>query len=155
MKIYRIAQINDIYDAYEAVNQQYSNILNEFHSIKRRKNMSLPNMSWEVIPFARLKKIWKDYAKTGIVRDTAGMEYIKSKMMEILARLQAANDIAGHSAGVTNEDIEEATGFKMPDGRDFDFYFNFIQTKYGTPVSDFGLDKLWAIAKVLMNESSP
>ena len=43
---------------------------------------------------------------------------------------------------------------KKPKGDNSDFYFNFLETDYGSPVSDYGLDKLWAIAELLMRESS-
>jgi len=141
--------------AYESVIAEYSNILSEYYRVKGKRGKSTPHMSWSVIPFARLNKIWQDYAKTGIVRDTSGMESIKHKMLEILARLHASNDLAGHGSGVSDEDISEYTGMKMPKGDNTDFYFNFLETDYGSPISDYGLDKLWAIAQLLMRESSP
>jgi len=152
MKIYKIAQIHDIDSAISSVNEQYYAILSEYHKVKGKRGKNSPHMSWSVISFSRLKKIWEDYARTGVVRDINGMEKIKQEMLGILARLQAANDISGHG-GMSNEDIEDITGLKMPNGKNVDFYFNFLETDYGTPVSDYGLDKLWALAKVLMNTS--
>lgn len=152
MKIYKIAQIHDMDSAVSSVNEQYYTIMSEYHKVKGKRGKSSPHMSWSVISFSRLKKIWEDYARTGVVRDVNGMEKIKQEILGILARLQAANDISGHG-GMSNEDIEDITGLKMPDGKNTDFYFNFLETDYGTPVSDYGLDKLWALAKVLMNTS--
>ena len=86
MKIYRIAQITSAESAYESIISEYSNILSEYYRVKGKRGKRTPHMSWSVIPFARLKKIWQDYAQKGIVRDTSGMEGIKQQMIEILAR---------------------------------------------------------------------
>jgi hypothetical protein len=154
VKIFKIAQIYDMDSAYESLNEQYYSILSEYHKVKDKKKKNTPHMSWKVIPFARLKKIWEDYAKTGVVRDVNGMEEIKQNMLSILTRLQAATDLSGHGT-LSAEDIEDSTGLKMPNGKDTDFYFNFLETDYGTPISDYGLDKLWALAKILLNSTSP
>ena len=156
LKIYRIAQIVDLDSALDSVHDAYCSILKEYWDLRKgkRKNASSRHMSWSVIPIARVKKIWQDYAKNGVVRDTGGMQQIKDKMLEILARLQASNDLSGHGINITDEYISDICGLKIPEGDNIDFYFNFLETDYGTPVSDYGLDKLWAIAKVLMKEGS-
>ena len=109
MKIYRIAQINSFDDAASAISDEYSNILSEYYRVKGKRGKPSPHMSWKVIPFSRLKKIWVDYAKTGVVRDISGMDGIKSQLLGILAKLQAANDLSWHGS-TSDEEIFESTG---------------------------------------------
>ena len=134
-----------------SLDEEYCNILEEYYRVKGRRKKS-PHMSWSIIPFARLKKIWQDYALNGIVRDESGIAEIKSEMLRILVRLTAANDLAGHGRYIDQEDLN--CNYKIPKGDNSDFYFNFLETDYGEPVSDYGLPKLWAIAQVLMRENN-
>jgi len=127
-------------DVYDDVFSEHSNIMEEYYDKKRKKGTK---MNWVVIPFARLKKIWEDFSRYGIVRDTRGLDEIVNQIMKNLARLQAATDLSGHGGGF---DIED-TGYEDPGGQNIDFYFDFLSTKYGEPVSDYGLPKLWKIAE--------
>jgi len=133
-------------DFVNSVQDQHIAILREYYDKKREVGS---RMSWTVIPFARLKKIWTDYATMGFVRDERGMQSIVDKMIEILARLNASNDLAGHGQ-TSDEEIKESTGYDMPDWKNDDFYFGFIDTEYGVPVSDYGLPKLNDLAAKLM-----
>jgi hypothetical protein len=133
-------------DFVNSVHEQYVDILGNYYDEKRQVGSK---MSWTVIPFARLKKIWTDYATMGFVRDERGMQSIVDKMIEILARLNASNDLAGHGR-MSDEDIMDLTGYEIPDGNNYDFYFDFINTDYGVPVSDYGLPKLNDLAAKLM-----
>lgn len=145
----KTAQLECFEDVIYSVREAQENILREYYD-KRRKKGSM--MSWSVIPFDRLKKIWEDYAKTGVVRDERGVDDIANSILKILARLQASTDLAGHSqGGMGGEDVAEELGFKPIDGRNSDFYWDFLETPYGTPVSDFGLPQLWKIAEQLFS----
>ena len=75
-------------------------------------------------------------------------------MLQILARLTATNDLAGHGQ-ISDEEIKDITGYKMPHGQNWDFYFDFLNTQYGSPVSDYGLPKLNDIAAKLMMAKTP
>jgi hypothetical protein len=131
--------------ALDNINENYSSILNEYYSRKRKPGSM---MSWTVIPFARIKKIWQDYARTGIVNDEKGMNEIANQMITILSRIQAATDLAGHGSGNIEEWAKEM-GIRHPNPKNQDFYYNFLETPYGTPVSDYGLEKLWDLARKL------
>lgn len=138
MRIYKIAISKD--NLYDMIREEQYNIMQEYYSDSRVKGQK---MSWSVIPFARLKKIWEDYARDGIVKDESGMNEIVEKMIKILVRLHASNDLSGHGNGV---DYEDELGVEDPGSRNADFYFDFLNTEYGEPCSDYGLDKLWKIA---------
>ena len=131
-----------VYDMYDMIQEQYGNILAEYFAPSRQKGSQV---SWSVIPASRINKIWRDYARTGVVRDEKGLMQIQEQMMSNLARLNACNTLAGHSQEDSGEIIEDQ-GFPPIDGKNIDFYFDFLDTQYGPPVSDFGLPQLWDLA---------
>jgi hypothetical protein len=139
--------IDDVFALYKDAT---NDILNEFFSRGRKKGSK---MSWSVIPFARLRKIWEDYMRDGVVHDTVGVDEIANQMLKILARLTATNELSGHS-NIDPEEIIEEHGYKLTKRNKNDFYWNFLETQYGTPVSDYGLPKLWSLARNLMSASS-
>jgi hypothetical protein len=146
----RTAQYESYEDVLYSVDDAREDLMREFYN-KRRKKGSM--MSWSVIPFARLKKIWDDYAKYGVVRDEQGINEISNHMLKNLARLQAATELGGHSQLNTDEWAKEM-GFKPIGGRNDDFYGSFLETQYGTPISDYGLPQLWELANNLLSASS-
>ena len=131
-----------VYDMSDMIQEQYGNILAEYFAPSRQKGSQV---SWSVIPASRINKIWRDYARTGVVRDEKGLMQIQEQMMSNLARLNACNTLAGHSQEDSGEIIEDQ-GFPPIDGKNIDFYFDFLDTQYGPPVSDFGLPQLWDLA---------
>ena len=138
-------------DEYKFLEEQASNIdkhhyeiLKEYHDKKRKRGTK---MSWSVVPFARLKRIWEDYAKLGFVRDIKGLQEIERQILNNLTKLQAATDVGGHGGDADLDEISEELGVKPIDGNNTDFYFDFLNTEYGEPISDYGLPKLWEIAK--------
>jgi len=156
-KIWKIAMLtekeeDEAAEKYlEMHNEQMTNMLHNYYDKKRKKGSM---MSWDVIPFARLKKIWTDYAKMGVIRDEKGMQSIVDQMIRILARLNASNDLAGHG-NIDDETIKDMTGYDMPDGDNAEFYFDYLETKHGTPISDYGLPKLYEIGRKLMFTNDP
>jgi len=144
-------EFESIADVYYRVDDEQESILREFYD-KKRKPKTM--MSWPVIPFARLKKIWNDYARMGVVRDERGMDDIANQMLKTLSRLQAATDWSGHSSGDMDERAKEL-GFKPIGDRNDDFYWHFLETPHGTPISDFGLPRLWKIAEGLPGARTP
>jgi len=156
MKIYRIA--TDIYDLGEMIDDEKRNIVSEFFSEGRSEGTM---MSWSVVPFSRLKKIWQDYIKYNVVHDVNGLDSILNKILRNIARLQAATDLAGHSMGGSLEEFlgyeeeDEEAQTVLDDDQQFDFYESFLNTEYGVPVSDFGLKPLWDLAfKAIETNSS-
>lgn len=146
-KEYIIERMN-IEDTYEAISYARSSILSEFFSKKRKKGSK---MSWTVVPFARLKKIWEDYSIYSVVRDEKGIEEIVDIMLNNLARLQASTELSGHTQQDPNDIMEEEGFPRLKDGskQADDFYWNFLETDYGTPISDYGLNPLWKLAEQL------
>lgn len=137
----------DIYEISEMVDNQISSIMSEFYNPSRSKGSK---MSWSVIPFAKLKRIWEDYVTYGFVRNPRGLEEIEEKMLKNLARLEASTILSGHGS-YSMEDLAEHHDFKPIDEENDpelaqDFYWEFLETEYGTPISDYGLKHLWDLA---------
>ena len=145
---------------HEYVDEARSNIINDFHEPEREKDSK---MFWSVIKLQEIKPIMQQYVRDGFVRNEKGVERIAQKMLKNLARLQAATEITGHTQNDPAEYFEEL-GHKSPwDGkvawRDMtdeqqeystQFYDYHMETEYGTPISDYGLDPLWKHAQDLM-----
>jgi len=101
------------YDFYDIIDEQRYHILNEF--VDRRPDQS---QSWNVVPLARVKKIWADAVRYGHVRDIKGMNQISTMIVKNIARLYANTVLMNHTPedpheyfeehGIPKEDEEEA-----------------------------------------------
>lgn len=73
---------------------------------------------WEVVPATRLKKIWNDYAKTGMVRDEKGMAGVAWTVQYTIWKIHANTILCGHTEqsplqfaeNVMGENFEEKYG---------------------------------------------
>lgn len=114
---------------------------------------------WSVIPFPRLKKIWEDAAKHGVVRDTKGLQEIQDRMIRNLLKLDINTELMGHSdngsrgahemiedEGYTPEEFEDKVGYGE--------YFTDPATGQWR-LSDYALKPLWKYAEQLIKEKNP
>jgi len=143
-------QFDKVDNYYEAVSESIDDIMLEYYRKGRKKGTM---MSWSVIPFGKLKKIWEDYAQYSVVRDEAGLNDIAIHMLQNLARLHASTELSGHGTLNTDEYCKER-GLK-PIKDEQDFYWHFLETPYGTPISDYGLKPLWVLARQLFSSPDP
>lgn len=161
MKIYKISQMiqevlpdiekqvpskqRDEDDVMEEYAEDYYNsiaeVLREFKANKRKKNFRQP---WTVIPFARVKKIWNDYATYGFVRDERGMQEIANKMIQNVHLLAANTYLTGHTMGDPTEYFEDF-GLKKKDIKNFGWDYAVDETGQSR-ISDYGLDELEKLA---------
>ena len=161
MKIYKISQQYDIYDFFDMIRENQQDILYDYIYSHKEE------MDWRVIPFARLKKIWQDYARMGIVRDEKGLDMIVDMMLNNIARLQATTELALHTERGM-KDILEEHGLddevedkdtikqidKVLDGTNYEFYEDYLNTQYTTPISDYGLKPLMDLANRLVSATT-
>lgn len=123
--------LEDIYD------EELEAVVAEF---KRKRGKG--RVSWAVVPAARLIKIWQDYAKTGVVRDEAGMQEIKDRMLHNAQRLRACTELMGHTSLDMRPELEER-GIEFTDEEWEDQMPNFFTDPHGTwRLSDYGLEPL-------------
>ena len=116
------------WDLYEKLDQVKHDILSGFLYDKKRGRKEQP---WQVIPFPRLKKIWEDFMRTGIVRDTAGLEMIENIITENILKLYVNTELSGHTQVDPDEDFEE---YKYTEQDKEDFY------DYVKEISDYAFD---------------
>ena len=139
----------DAYALFDLVNKAYDEILGEYFGKRKKGSM----MSWSVVPFGRLRKIWNDFAKFGFVRDEAGVNRIAEQIVNNIARISAATDLSGHGT-VDPKEIMEERGFDPIEDDNVDFYFGFLNTKYGQPFTDVGLLQMWPLASDLLSATT-
>jgi hypothetical protein len=110
---------------------------------------------WTLVPFGRLKKIWEDAYKTGVVRDEKGLDMIQARMIKNLLKLDVNTEIMGHSQYYPEEEIE-SLGYTMEQFHEKndsseDVYFEDPSGQWR--LSDYGLKPLWDIAQNLVGET--
>jgi len=137
----RLASEDDVIDTYY---QMKSEVLHEFIKNPRGKQ------PWRVIPAGRLKKIWKDYATYGVIRDIQGLDEIATHMINNIMKLQVNTELAGHSMTQPKE-IYEEVGIRYTEKRD-DMFGDYILDQNGQwRISDYGLPKLMDLVFKLGN----
>ena len=101
---------------------------------------------WRVVPAARLMKIWKDYAKAGIVRDQAGMDEIADIVTENILKIEVNTILCRHTSWSPEEFAAEVLDHEVPEGY-FDLLPSFFDDEEGSwRLSDFATGPLTTLA---------
>ena len=113
---------------------------------------------WRVIPFNRLKKIWEDAARYGVVHDTKGLQEIQDRMIRNLLKLEVNTEIMGHSTHYPEDEIQDE-GYTMEEFHEklenpHNVYFEDPKTGQWR-LSDYGLKPLWKYAEQLIRTQDP
>jgi hypothetical protein len=137
---------DDMYSVHEKMMDEYddevSNIVRSFLEHKKKSRWLVP---WEVVPAARIIKIWRDYSITGVVHDERGMDDIAQRMVRNTMRLRATTEMSGHSQ-IGIRDVLESAGYELTD-KQIERLVDGLETKEGAWfVSDYGLPKLEQLA---------
>ena len=106
VKIYEYRKSSD--DYYEIEDRIRYKIFNDF--LYHNNDDFSKNIYWTVIPFPRLKKIWEDFMNIGVVRDTKGLDMIKSIMIGNTIKINIFTELAGHTERNTDEYYEDTIG---------------------------------------------
>jgi len=97
------------YDYFEQEDEIKQNI---FHDFLNNNNPTFTkHVPWKVIPFPRLKKIWEDYIRYGIVRDTKGLNMIANIMINNTIKINVFTTLAGHTPSNPEYDFNENIGY--------------------------------------------
>jgi hypothetical protein len=81
---------------------------NAFHWVlKQFKKNPDSEQKLPKIKFSRLKKIWSDYAKSGVVRDVRGLDEIAELVLDNSERLRVNSILSGHSTISSRMEMEE------------------------------------------------
>ena len=99
--------IDDMYEARDNIMQEI------FQDFLYNNNQDFTkNITWQVVPYTRLKKIWEDYMKMGNVRDIKGIDSIERIIIRAALRLSVVTELAGHTSyGNGEEEIENNIGY--------------------------------------------
>lgn len=139
-----------IYAYYDVVSDQLSLMLEAFRSGRYQY------APWTVVPKARLVKIWNDFAKTGLVRDTKGLEQIAQTMIRNTARLELNTELAGHTQ-TEPRDVLVNHGFEGEiDEKDFERFVDWAVDlpQGGWRISD-GMGVLIQLCVELVEQTDP
>lgn len=85
---------------YELYEEEGQKVMRAFASKQGKQ------YKWPATRAARVKRIWLDYGKTGVVRDEKGMADIAHEMLLSIARLSFTTDVLEHGPHSTNEVLE-------------------------------------------------
>lgn len=114
-----------MFSLYDAHDRMIDNIFRTF-LYENNADMSRA-IPWTVIPFYRIKKIWEDYGRTNLVRDTKGLELIEKIIMRNILKIWCATELQGHTQSSMEDEFEDNIGYFI------DNYFeaeNKVQPQY-------------------------
>ena len=134
-------------DWFEARDSFLSNAAQSFFDTPDKANWKV--QMWPRVPAARLKKIWTDYARTGVVRDERGMNDISRTIITAIASLDASNAASGHDNFDPRPEVQEAADRDFTDEEWEQFQAGLVDESGGWLVSDYGLPKLAPLAQEL------
>ena len=97
--------INENIDIDEEYLNTIIEMLNDF--LYRNNPDFTKKIPWTVVSAPRLQKIWSDYMRTGVVRDTRGLEEIKENMINNALKLYASTYLSGHTSSNMDDDFDE------------------------------------------------
>lgn len=130
------------YELYEKLDEIKSEILHNFFTDRKKGIIQQP---WKVVPYARLKKIWEDFMRTGIVRDTRGLEMIEDIISDNILKLYVNTELVGHTPANPDYDFQEY-GYTEEDKEQF---FDYIDKYSDYAFSDFGGRRLGLITLLI------
>jgi hypothetical protein len=112
--------------------------------------------TWPLISAARLKKIWNDHARTGIIRDEKGLDAIADLVVKNTIRLDINTQLLGHSQSDSKELFAEYFGEDANlDGLAEEFSEYAVDERGQWRLSDGGVDQLYKITTQLVSAISP
>jgi 2'-5' RNA ligase/8-oxo-dGTP pyrophosphatase MutT (NUDIX family) len=133
----------DVYSHIEGQDAAAQQIIEEYTAHLKQKNY---RQKWTLVPAARLKKIWNDYAKTGFVRDEKGIDDIAWIIANNINKLEVNTILCGHEQQDPIQYAEGITGDQYPDGY-FEKLEHFFDDEKGNwRISDFAMNKLTNLA---------
>lgn len=108
----------------------------------------LKKQPWSVVPASKLKRVWRETAKLGFVRDERGLDQIVATITRNIVRLWInSNLIVGTHDEVKNT-LEEL-------GLQEDMYDSPLGDYVGSRVTEIGLDKLLPLGGQLLLATDP
>ncbi len=130
----------DYYDIHQTMFNANDAALNRVMDNFRRTR-GRGRQPWTVVSLARVKKIWMDFMKYGFVRDEKGLNQIADQILENVAAIRVNTELAGHTPADPKNVIDDA-GIRSLTEKQWERFYNWMDTQYGAPYSDYALDAL-------------
>ena len=86
----------DIHDMYEAEDNIKEELFNDF--LYNNNPDFTKHLTWQVVPYARLKRVWEDYMKMGTVQNTKALDSIERIIIRCALKIDVITGLAGHKA---------------------------------------------------------
>lgn len=100
----------DIDDMFEARDNIVQEIFGDF--LYRNNQDFTKNITWQVVPYNRLKAVWEQYMKMGTVQNIKAIDSIERIIIRNALRIDAITEIAGHTSyGDSEEMIKDNIGY--------------------------------------------
>jgi len=130
---------NDLGEAaWKTYNERYSQAIDEAID-----NIAANKLPRKLMPLntSRMKKIWRDYARTGVVRDERGVDDILDDFLEKTVRIDVNNYLSGHTSG---DPLLEFKDREIPIPKDIDDRIDVAIADINGHwmISDYGINKL-------------
>jgi len=127
--------------SYEVVEAYFDRVKDAETRIVQDIVSGVKSQSWVPLQTFRLKKIWSDYAKIGMVRDERGLDSVADDFLDKIATFKANNEIAGHERIPSKAVFEEQEAEFTPEMDEM--IADYLLTSKGVlRISDYGIDKL-------------
>jgi len=94
--------VNDYYEGFDRIKAE---ITDDF--LYNNNNEMSKKISWRVIPYPRVKKIWGDYIKYGFVRDVKGLDAIERIVIRNVLLIHVFTNFSGHEGNNFDNYFEE------------------------------------------------
>jgi len=98
-----------IYEMYEAEDNIKHEMFNDF--LYKNNNDFTRNITWRVVPFSPLKKVWEDYMRMGTVQNEKALESIERIVIRCALKINIITNLAGHTQWGDEESIEDNIGY--------------------------------------------
>lgn len=110
---------------------------------------------WPAVDDARLKRIWLDYGKSGVVRDAKGMQAITDRLLDNIARLRVSTELMGHDRADPKDILNDSFDEEFTD-IDVTKIGDHLTDKHGNyMLSDYGLPQIEKLYEPLYFAKTP
>lgn len=94
------------WDLYENRHEIQTEILSDF--LYDNNSDFTKEISWRVVPYETLKKVWEDYMRYGFIRSIKPLNKIERIITNNILKLDVLTELQGHTPANPDEDFEEA-----------------------------------------------
>lgn len=132
----------------ETIYDVESDVFNNFINSKKGDTQK-----WKVVPLNRMKKIWDDFSKRGVVHDERGLDNILDQIGYNILQLRVNTVLSGHTAEDPQEKFEE---YGLNTEKKQERFYDYItDPKTGQlMITDYGLNKLFPLFFKALKEES-